>query len=192
MDLTSHLLIGTGRHRHCYLHPNSDHLCIKIVYSMASGGDKELKRELKYYKYLSDRGISWEILPRYYGEVETNLGVGHVYDLVRDFEGDTAKSLEHYLEKSKKTGDFTWLPPLLQEFKHSLCREQIVTMTLKPDNILVQRLSASKARLVIVDNIGEASFIPVASYIRYFYDKKLMRIWQRFIKLLERYGYYQP
>lgn len=192
MDLTSCSLIGEGRHRRCYLHPDNDHRCIKIVYSMASGGDKELKRELKYYKHLSDRGINWDVLPRYYGEVETNLGTGYIYDLVRDFEGDIAKSLAYYLAESQKTGDFAWLPPLLQTFKRSLAREHIVTMSLKPDNILVQRLSTTKSRLVIVDNIGEASFIPVASYIRYFYDKKLTRIWQRFYRLLESYGYHLP
>lgn len=44
--------LGTGRHRKCYAHPEDAQRCIKIVYHRGDGGDKEIRRELKYYAHL--------------------------------------------------------------------------------------------------------------------------------------------
>lgn len=42
--------LGTGRHRKCYAHPEDAQRCIKIVYHRGDGGDKEIRRELKYLR----------------------------------------------------------------------------------------------------------------------------------------------
>ncbi|MBJ3816121.1 hypothetical protein F9C28_14580 [Shimwellia pseudoproteus] len=192
MQLQLGAAIGKGRHRQCFVHPDNKDLCIKVVHSLEHGGDKELRRELRYYRHLEQRAISWEIVPRHYGEVATDQGTGYIYDLVRDYNGDTSRDLGHYLKLGQKSGDFNWLTPLLAALRIQLEKDRIVTMTLKPGNILVKRLSENHALLVIVDNIGEASLIPAASYSRYFYNKKMDRIWRRFMILLEKYGYRAP
>ncbi|STP69690.1 protein [Escherichia coli] len=51
--------LGTGRHRKCYAHPEDAQRCIKIVYHRGDGGDKEIRRELKYYAHLGRRLKDW-------------------------------------------------------------------------------------------------------------------------------------
>ncbi|QKJ87572.1 PhoP regulatory network protein YrbL [Paramixta manurensis] len=192
MQLTLGSPIGKGRHRECYIHPENNALCVKIVYSTESGGDKELKRELNYYRHLGARCINWDNLPRYHGEVETNLGIGYAYDLITDFDGNPSKELDFYLRQAQQNADFAWLTPLLVAFKQNLETNQIVTMSLKPKNILVKQAHDGSRKLVVVDNIGEAAIIPAASWNRFFYHRKHTRLWQRFLTLLENYGYFAP
>lgn len=66
--------LGTGRHRKCYAHPEDAQRCIKIVYHRGDGGDKEIRRELKYYAHLGRRLKDWSGIPRYHGTVETDCG----------------------------------------------------------------------------------------------------------------------
>ena len=54
-------------------------------------------------------------------------------------------------------------------------------MTIKSKNILFQHLSETKSRLIIIDNIGNSTFIPIANYIPYFAKSKIERTWQRFL-----------
>ena len=77
-------LVGRGLHRECYEHPESADLCVKVV--VACNSD-ENRREASYYTRLSRRGISWDMLARFHGLVETDLGEGAVFQLVRDHDG---------------------------------------------------------------------------------------------------------
>lgn len=79
LNLSEDLFYGAGRHKKCYLHPTEDNLCIKIAYN--AGGKKDLLREIEYIKILKKRNKNYEILPKYYGEIETNLGHGYVLKL---------------------------------------------------------------------------------------------------------------
>ncbi|WP_321416500.1 YrbL family protein [uncultured Desulfobacter sp.] len=93
-------LIGTGVHRKCYIHPENADQCIKIVYR---GGQAETIREQKYYRYLSQKGISWEMLAQFHGNIETNFGTGAVFDLVRDYDGSISKTLDTYFNLTDET-----------------------------------------------------------------------------------------
>ncbi|WP_249439788.1 YrbL family protein, partial [Escherichia coli] len=70
--------LGTGRHRKCYAHPEDAQRCIKIVYHRGDGGDKEIRRELKYYAHLGRRLKDWSkkrILTVYLNIAEFGDGV---------------------------------------------------------------------------------------------------------------------
>ena len=82
--------LGTGRHRKCYAHPEDAQRCIKIVYHRGDGGDKEIRRELKYYAHLGRRLKDWSGIPRYHGTVETDC----VFILVAAVIGILLKNLE--------------------------------------------------------------------------------------------------
>ena len=81
------LVVGVGRHRACYIHPADTSKCIKVVHNPGEHAFQEIKRELAYYKHLESYLKDWSGLPRFYGEVETNLGRGFVYDRIVDFDG---------------------------------------------------------------------------------------------------------
>ncbi|BED94301.1 MULTISPECIES: PhoP regulatory network protein YrbL [Escherichia] len=174
--------LGTGRHRKCYAHPEDAQRCIKIVYHTGSGGDKEIRRELKYYAHLSRYLQDWSGIPRFHGTVETDCGTGYIYDVIADFDGKPSVTLTEFAAQCHYEEDVVVLRQLLKKLKKYLHDNYIVTMTLKPQNILCHRISESEVVPVVCDNIGEGTLIPLATWSKWFCRRKQERLWQRFIK----------
>ena len=173
--------ISRGLHRKCYHHPEDANKCIKVNYN--DGAEEETNREIAYYKHLIKRNVSFDALAKYYGPVSTNYGNGHIFELIRDYNGETAIPLEKYLaNKSLTEKYFDQLVTGLKELKSALLKDRIITMTIKSKNILFQHLSDTNSRLIIIDNIGNSTFIPIANYIPCFAKSKIERTWQRFLK----------
>ena len=175
-------LIGKGRHRECYAHPENKNLCIKIV---VAGEYEESLREQFYYKFLEKRNISWEMLSRWHGNIETNLGMGAVFDLIRDYNGDVSKTLEYYLSTTEDS-DFSYhnLSQSLLSLKQYLIQQRIIPMTLKQKNIVFKKNNNGGGKFVIVDNIGNSDFIPICNHVGIFGRKKIERKWQRFVAVV--------
>lgn len=179
--LSQQIPLGTGRHRKCYAHPDDAQRCIKVVYHNGDGGDKETRRELKYYAHLSRHLKDWSGIPRYYGTVETDCGTGYVYDVIADFDGKPSVTLTEFAAQCRYEEDAVVLRQLLKKLKRYLRDNRIVTMTLKPQNVLCHRISESEVIPVICDNIGESTFIPLATWSKWFCERKQERLWERFI-----------
>jgi hypothetical protein len=178
INLDPSTIVGKGLHRECYVHPENKDLCIKIV---VAGDHKESQREQKYYRLLQKRNIPWEILPEFYGVVETNLGSGAVFDLIRDFDGEISKTLQYYLASGDKPEAYDLgLLKAIDLLKISLYQHTIITMTLKPKNIVYKKITPEKGRLIIVDNIGNSDFIPICNYNTFLARIKISRKWRKF------------
>ena len=183
--------ISRGLHRKCYHHPEDANKCIKVNYN--EGAEEETNREIAYYKHLIKRNVSFDALAKYYGSVSTNYGNGHIFELIRDYNGETAIPLEKYLaNKSLTEKYFDQLVTGLKELKSALLKDRIITMTIKSKNILFQHLSDTNSRLVIIDNIGNSTFIPIANYIPCFAKSKIERTWQRFLKSIVKENSHNP
>jgi len=170
--------VGKGLHRECYIHPNDKQLCIKVV---VAGDLSESKREQSYYKRLQKRGISWDILPRFHGVIETDKGAGAVFDLVRDYDGEVSKTLEYYLSSEQlDNAENPGISQAIRVFKKELYRQSIITMTLSPKNIMYKKTGPYEGRLILIDNIGNSDFIPICSYIDALAKKKITRKLLRF------------
>jgi hypothetical protein len=74
--------IGSGQDRKCYIHPEYDSLCIKILHDNDGGAKKQLLREIKYNEKLKKYNIP--ILPKYYGNISTNMGEGYLFEFIKD------------------------------------------------------------------------------------------------------------
>lgn len=171
-------LIGKGMHRECYKHPENPSLCIKLI---VKDSPVEIKREKQYYRHLQKRGISWDMIPRYYGDVETNLGPGSVFDLIADHDLAVSKSLEYYLSSVEQTEKyFRSLSESLKLLKNYLLDNNIVTMNIKPYNVLCRKNASGIFRLFLIDNIYNSEFIPVSNYVNFFAKLKISRKWRRF------------
>lgn len=173
--------LGTGRHRKCYAHPGDAQRCIKIIYNADRSGKKEIRRELKYYAHLSRYLQDWSGIPRYHGTVETDCGTGYVYDVITDFDGKPSVTLTEFVAQCRNDEDAAVLRQLLKTLKRYIYDNRIITMTLKPQNILCHRISESEAIPVICDNIGESTLIPLASWSAWFCHRKQERQWERLI-----------
>lgn len=178
--------IGSGRHRRCYSHPQDNNKCIKVLYNPDDGGMKEVKRETTYYRRKSSQIRACHAIPNYYGKVNTNLGHGHIFDLVKDYDGQISKSLGYYIQHNKISDAV--LRKKLKELRQSLIECGISTMTLKEYNILYRKTSPEEGYLVVIDNIGEAEFLPIASLFRFLHRKKIDRIFQRFSQRLNAFN----
>ncbi len=178
LTLASSSLIGRGLRRECYFHPEDENKCIKIV---VAGDHKETVREQSYYRLLEKRNISWKMLARFYGNIETNRGEGAVFELIRDHTGEVSKTLEQYFSANNETDlnyqDLSRALPLLKQY---LLKWKIVTMSLKPQNIVYQKIHPTQGKLVVIDNIGNSDFIPICNYLDSFAIRKIRRKWQRF------------
>lgn len=182
LELTE--LVGKGLHRECYAHPDNPDLCVKVM--VVAGGEAETIREQSYYKLLQKKDVAWDMLPKFHGTVETNLGSGAIFDLIKDPCGNTSKTLRQYLEsetlnKLNEQG----LQQHLQNLKAYLITQNIMTMTIKPKNIVYQKRENQDDLCVIIDNIGNSDFIRISSHNRYFGRKKIERKWARFIAKME-------
>lgn len=184
IELDPHSLVGKGLHRECFVHPDDPTRCIKIV---VAGTGIEERREQACYAALARRNASWEMLPRFHGRVLTNLGEGAVFDLVRDYDHRISLTLAHYLASRQLTARHrAALCRALADLKKYLLDNRIITMTLKPKNILFQLEAADAGKLVIVDNIGNSDLIPLANYSSRLARWKINRKWRRFERSMRR------
>lgn len=165
INVDKSILIGRGRHRECYRHPENENLCIKVD---VFGNGQESQREKKYYRHLEKRKISWDMIPMFHGTIETNMGIGSVFDLVLDHDFTVSRTLRYYLSSNKKTEKYyTGLSNSLYLLKDYLLQQRIITMTLKPKNILCKKMKPGSFRLFVVDNIGNSDFIAICNYSRF-------------------------
>jgi hypothetical protein len=177
-------LIGKGYHRFCYHHPGNPDLCIKIP---MTPDDEEHLREQAYYRRLLRRNVSFEMVAKFHGTIETNYGTGAVFDLIRDPDGRISKTLEAYLSSDSETRvNYSGLARAFAALKRYLVSEIIITRNLNVTNVLYKRRGPADGTLVIIDNIGNYDFIPICNYVDFLAVKKIMRKWRRFEKTLAR------
>ena len=139
---------------------------------------------MQYYeKLLKRRSISFEHLPRYYGPVRTNLGDGFVVDLVRDFDGRVSQSLAWHLKNGLH---YTQLPPYLDELRSYFLGYRIIFNydIANGNNVLFQRYTPSRARLVMIDGLGDVVLLTWLNMFPSLACNKIERRFNRFLKKL--------
>ena len=169
---------AVGGTRRCYVHPDDETLCIKVLRpdrtprarrDLVTGWRRfkrlpsfdDQQKELKAYGHLKRRGqLDWNHVPRFYGAVDTDQGIGIVTALFRDWNGGYPKNLEELLP----AGMTDALDAAIREFKDWLRRELFLTRDLLPHNIIAVADSPERYRLVIVDGIGNSEFVPLSHW----------------------------
>lgn len=181
IHLDDKLHIGEGEIRFCYEHPNRNDLCIKIPRPETTR--EYTLKELIYFKKLSKRNKSnydYQFFSDFHGEVETNMGLGQVFDLVRDeITGNVSKTLEYYLEKDDiiKVGK---IREALHHLKTQMISHRIFARDLRTRNICCQLKKDDSIKLIIIDGIGHRDFFPFAEWLTHFAEKKVERAFQKF------------
>ena len=186
-QLTPFAIGGT---RLCFVHPDDSNKCIKVLREdrtprtrrQLTKGIKKFRpvkhwddqqKELTAYRQLllRDSPALWQHIPEFFGSVETDLGLGIVTRIFRNFDGNFPRNLEqeipHGIDDSLKTG--------IAKFKSWLRQELVVTRDLLPHNIIVVRDSLEHSRLLIVDGLGNSEWIPVSTWFRSFARRKIER-----------------
>ena len=180
VTLNDSLLINSGTNRACYLHPDNIDRCVKIDISLNT---KETKREKRYYNYLLKRNIPFDMISKYYGSIQTNLGNGEVVELLRDYDGNVSMELAQYLNSTLTESDMEYIKKLIRKLKEYLYRYKIYVKDLNSVNIVVQKFAKSgNARLVIVDGLAHSWYVFVLGCISdAFLMTNIEQSWKNFI-----------
>ncbi|QTA80184.1 PhoP regulatory network protein domain-containing protein [Desulfonema limicola] len=167
--------IGKGIERECYIHPMESNKIIKIS-SLAP--NIQSKREISYYKKLQKRKkMKWNHIPKFYGEVSTNLGAGFITELILDFDGKISKHFSLYI----KQNGISVYSKQLEELKNYFINEKVIfNYDMSPKNLLLRRTNESESELVLIDGLGDIVFIEMLNYFKYFLKNKILRRWSRF------------
>lgn len=197
MELNESLFFAKGTTRKCFYHPDNEGLCIKIPMTDQGDRNKGIKkavlRENKFYKKLQKRNINWQHLSQYKGDIETNLGIGSVYQLIRDDNGHISQSLESYFETNNCYGvkcnhcvkkKCNVISRELNNLHTYMQQNKILTTSLLPRNIVVKKESDA-VKLVIIDDIGSSEFIPLSELTAKLTKNKINRKWGGMIKLIK-------
>lgn len=183
-----------GGTRYCFQHPLYRDRCVKVLRPDRTGAARRVTRqdykrwlparflddqrkEIAAYRALLPRASEalWRHLPRYHGTVATDMGTGIVTQLLRNADGSWPQNLQTLLP----AGVDRELRAAIEEFLDAVARLRILTRDLLPHNIIAVREHAGY-RVMLVDGIGNAEMIPLASWCGHFADRKTARKIRRF------------
>lgn len=182
IDLNGCSPFSEGGNRWCYVHPNNPSRCLKVL---KTGRVEQLRARASWYKRLrsaryfddnlreadahnqpaitSGRETVWQHLSRWYGLVDTSLGVAAETELILS-RGSVAPTLEHYLIEQGMTEA---MQIAIDQFETWLRKTLLLTKNILPHNLVVQE-TPSGLRLVIIDGIGSSSFFKLPELSNYF------------------------
>ena len=170
--------INEGFFQKCYVHPDNDKLCLKIVKD-SNPNDPRVIREIKYYHKIQRRNKSMPYLAKYHGQIKTNLGEAYVFDLIRD-ETTNNVSLTMYdylfMENSSIT-DNQFLNEL-ERLKKIMIKQKVIVRDLTGKNVCCRILKNNSFELIIIDGIGHRDFIPFVDWFRAFAKRKINKIYE--------------
>lgn len=164
LELSSADYFAQGGQRACYFYPERSTLCIKIELHEGPESDSRVKEELDAHERVILRGQESRALSFYRGTVETNLGKGYLFDLVREKDGGLSPTL--WAVRSQI--DDALLGKLAAEFYLSCLTHDYVVGDTHSKNLVVQ----NRERLVLVDGLG------AVDYRWFYYLAKPCRIWK--------------
>ncbi len=174
--------IGQGRERACYVHPDDPRLAVKLPLTDTS---EQSQREIRFYRKLRRRkAMHSKHIPAFHGLADTNHGTGIVVDLIRDYDGQISRPMNWYLAEGYPVEEFE---PLLKELYESFLDNRIIfNHDLTIGNLLLQKRSMTRGRLVAIDGLGDTVAIGWLDAIPWFARRKIRRRWIRFLERLYR------
>ena len=157
ITLNEELLIASGGIRNTYQHPQDSGICIKVDRNSegSTAGTTVAEAHLfeKLMKQRDHRGFS--VISNYRGSIETNLGFGAMYDLIRDeCTGYPSRVLLKVLQEEPDFIQTDRFKQALKMFRRDLIQEAVLCQDIRPWNICVQELTGGKLKLVLIDGVG--------------------------------------
>ncbi len=182
IQLREDQVIGQGGHKKVYIDPRDEKKCIKIL---LEGRCQDWDREKKYREIRAARGQHSIMLPKYYGEVETNQGKGYVFERVVDYNGETSQDLGEYI-RLKGEVDPQVLEYTVKQFFYGMLAEKIIVTNAEYTNFLVQRVSPTFQLIRVVDNIGSHSRLLFDCYLDRVADNHIKRYYLRLLHEVDK------
>ena len=182
LEIRQELFIGAGGHQATYIHPVDKTKCIKIPHTPDDG---DVRKEMRYRKMCARKLENSRLVTEFFGTVETNLGLGYVFERVLDFNGKTSKDLKDFLpQTAPDTQTLQRIWTILLNFKSDFLRENIAIVDTDITNFMVQEPAPGSYRVRIVDNIGTPVLIPLVYWFEFAAAWKAKRYWNKIVEWL--------
>ena len=182
LEIRQELFIGAGGHQATYIHPVDKTKCIKIPHTPDDG---DVRKEMRYRKMCARKLENSRLVTEFFGTVETNLGLGYVFERVLDFNGNTSKDLKDFLpQTAPDTQTLQRIWTVLLNFKSDFLRENIAIVDTDITNFMVQEPAPGSYRVRIVDNIGTPVLIPLVYWFEFAAAWKAKRYWNKIVEWL--------
>ncbi len=180
--LSDDMLIGMGGHKKVYRHPDDPALCIKIL--IAGEQDPDWQKEMYYRRSRQRRHLTSRLMTAYHGDVDTNMGIGRVFERVVDYDGSASLTLDEWIDAhdDELRLDASPAVSLLMKLRDAMLDEEIVTYNMQAGNFMVQRVSECELRPRVIDNLGSASHLPIAFFFTSIARKHIKKYWARFTR----------
>lgn len=170
IDLNTAELIGRGRDRDCYRHPQVANQCIKV----SRRPQKQTRRERVYQSLL----MLWERdtshIAHYLGPVNTSLGEGGIFELILDDTGQISETLTQAVRNKRMSrGELRIKLDHLLEY---LLQNRICVRDISPNNIMCQKAGADY-RLMIVDGVSNPGVNPLTIRVPFLAHRSIQQSW---------------
>ena len=96
--LTEALFIGKGLWKATYLHPTDRSRVVKILLRKPND---DWEQEKIYRAFRLRHHLPSKLMPKYYGEVITNLGEGFVFERIQDIDSTTSVNLKTFIQNQQ-------------------------------------------------------------------------------------------
>ena len=138
--------------------------------------------DLRFYKRIifQNKEDIYNYIPRFYGTVKTNLGMGIVTELLSDEAGGGLPTL---LEYTRKNGISQDLIDAIKDIWQNLIKYNITIRAPHTNNFLVKS-NNGKLQLFMIDGFGSCNLIPLNDYIPFLGRKKIRKKYNTFIEFL--------
>ena len=182
LTIDEKLFIGKGGHQATYIHPLDANKCIKIPHTPDDG---DVRKEMRYRKSCAAKLERSRLVTKFFGTVDTDKGLGYVFERVLDYSGETSKDLRDFLPATTPDAEkLNQIQIILLDFKADFLRENIAIVDTDITNFMVQEFSPGKFRVRIVDNIGTPVLIPLVYWFDFAAAWKARRYWNRIVAWL--------
>ena len=165
-----------GGNRKCFVHPHNNNRCLKVL---IEGNLKKVRENAPWFKkFRSNKSFDdnmreqiaynqralknnnqdkWKHLAKWYGMVETSIGLASETELIRDNKKNIAITLEKYLFTFGITDE---IENAINEFESWLRSSLVLTKNIIPHNIVLG-YDNEKIILKIIDGLGSKSYLPL-------------------------------
>lgn len=190
--LSRDFFIGKGINMAGYINPMNPSQCIKIRIREI----RDYYLEMNYRKSRQLRRLPQSsLMVKYYGEVETNLGTGYVYERVADYDGSTSLSIHDLVQLEvlarekgcslKETAgtekEIPCVKDAIVKLYEGILQDRVIVHDYSCCNFMVQFSTPTSWRIRIIDGLGYRVLIPLVYYIDYFSVRQIRRFRLRFI-----------
>ena len=197
IDLSNVTPFAEGGNRKCFVHPNNQDRCLKVVHP---GLVEKIKKNKPWYKKLrsndsfddnlreqaaynqkalrDENQDLWMHLAKWYGMTETSIGMASETELIRNGE-EIAETLESYLFREGLTDEIS---EAIENFHIWLRAHLIFTKNLIPHNLVLYK-NDNELIIKIIDGLGSQAFLPLPNYSNYFakryIERRIELMWSR-------------